>query len=210
MAKYEIVEELAIRPRGGIGGLGGVQDDSDDLNKMKYAEVLVLDKEFLEALATLKVARQEGDKIIGGAILLSKDDIPAGRDGTGYEGEMNGAAHKINQEFVALEIPFYATSYSTDKAEKTTRTGKKGKKVGIVYNVTLPDKLRIYRVSDKFEIDRYAADASKKVTEEGKNNYHEPTEGMRLRAAKWLDEFGGDLVDTLKAVGMDVEATEEE
>lgn len=209
MSKYSVVEELPIKPRGGFGGLGGAPDDSDDLSDMKYAEVLVLDEEFLKALSTLKVAHQEGDKLVGGFILLSKEDIPAGKDGTTYDGEMNGAAHKVNQEFVALQIPYYATSYATDDAEKTTRVGKRGAKVGIEYPVTLPDKLRIYRISNTFEIDRYAADGSKKVTEERKNDYHEPTTGMRLRAAKWIDENGADLVDTLKAIGMDIKVTGE-
>lgn len=198
---YEIVEELKMK-RGG----GGFEDESDNLDDMGYAERLVLNPEFIAALAKLRVVKTEGTTITGGAILISKSDLDFGEKK--YVGEMNGAAHKINQVFVAMEIPFYANSYSTDKAEKTTRIGKRGKNKDIEYKVTLPDKLRIFRISENFEIDRYAADKSKKVSEEGINDYHEPTEGMRARVAKWIDENGADIFEDLKKIGMSVEAKE--
>ncbi len=197
----EIVQEVTLKARGGQGGFGAA-DESDNLEDMNYAERLVLNKEFLTAIGTLKTAVKEGDVIKGGAVMLTKEDILQYRNGE--EIEMNGVAHKVNQVFVALEVPFYATSYSTDAAEKVTRTKKRGENIGKEYKVTLPDRLRVYRISDTFSIDNYAAKESKRVKDDGVNDYNEPTTGMRLREEKWVEENGDELKTVLKAINLNI------
>lgn len=187
----EIVEQLEMKARGGVGGFA--VDESADITDMKYAERMILSQDFLKALAKLKVVTTEkvGDKevIKGGTILIDASELAA----EGYDGEINGAAHKFNQEFVALEKPYMSTSYTSDKA--TVKVIEEKDEAGNVVGTTerkIPDKLRIYRVTEKFEADRYACDASIKVKgtadKKGINNYHEPTTGMRLRVAAWKEQ----------------------
>lgn len=206
MGKFNVVEDLEMRTRGGLGGVGGYNEDiSDDLNEMRYGEKLVLNKDFLEALASLKVAHVEGNVIKGGTLLIPRADVITQTGVVNIPTEINGIAHAVNREFVSLEIPFYATSYASDDAEKVVKTAKKGKYADKPRNVTVADTLRVYKISEKFEVDRYACDGSKKVKDEGINNYHEPTTGQRLRASKWIEENGEELADLLKAVGVDLE-----
>lgn len=200
MGKFNVIEDLEMRTRGGVGG-GGTSDDSDDLADMRYSERLVLSKDFLEALAQLKVAKVVDNHILGGTILIPRTDIE------GYEGkEITGAVHSTNRVFVALEIPFYATSYASDGAEKIRRTAKRGKDIGKEKNVTIPDTLRVYRISESFDKDLYACNGSKKVTEEGVHPYHQPTDGMLAREEKWVEENGTDpeIYELLKKVGVDL------
>ena len=86
--------------------------------------------------------------------------------------------------------------------------------------------IKIYRNSDKFDIDNYAASASKRcqpktvveevvdekgnkvkkeVTKPGSTDYNEPTKGQRLRAEGWLQENGSEITKTLDAIGLSFE-----
>ena len=209
----EVVEEFEMKGRaGGIGGFN--RDDSDNLEDMRPEELLVINPKFLTLLSKLKVAKEETvegkKKVIGGTITLGKEDIP----GFELDQGLNGACHMINKVFVALQVPFYAKSYSTDEAKTVTKVGKKGKKKDVSYTVKEPDGIRIYRVSEEFDIDNYAAEGSIKVQdtektdgtiEKGSGKYQEPTEGMRLRAAKWISQNGEDIEDVLEAIGITTE-----
>ncbi len=235
MGKFNVVEQLEMKQRGGIGGIGGFNEDtSADLKDMRYWEKLVMDKDFLEALAGLKPAKRV-EKLVndvkktfttGGTIVIPISDIE------GHSSKEAGAiAHGINKQFVALEIPYFATAASSEDAEKKTKVvDGKEKSAG-----RMMDEVRINKIGDKFNIDDYAAEASarcqpkmekkEKVGEDGKvitdeagnpviedvvvqpTIYHEPTKGNRDRAAKWINENGEDpeIYDALKAIGVDVD-----
>ncbi len=205
-----VVEEFELAGRGGVGGFN--KDDSDNFVDMKPEEKLILNADFLKLLAKLKVASEkiiDGKKhIVGGTITLAKEDIP---DFDVDQG-LNGACHMLNKEFVALQIPFYAKSYSSDEAEVTTNVGKRGKKRGVSYTIKEPDGIRIHRISEEFDLNKYAADGSTKcapttntdgTVKKGSGTYQEPTEGMKLRAAKWISENGAGLEATLDALGIE-------
>jgi hypothetical protein len=153
-------------------------------------------------IAYLEKTENKPDVIKGGSILIKKDEIE------GYTGaEISGAAHAVNRVFVALEAPFYATSYSSDDAEKIVRVAKRGKDMGKSKNVTIPDILRVYRISEKYEVDRYAAEGSKKITE-GVKAYHQPTIGMVARENVWIEENASNpaIYTLLVKCGIDVAA----
>ena len=238
MAK--IVDELELAPRG-AGGFGK-KDDSSDLADMGYEEKLffegkVGDKTFLEALATLKVAVEEPQedgtvKIKGGVILLEKSDIPETEDTPREKLDkigITGICQRIDSESVALEIPFKAQAHFSDEARAAAPvevTIKRGVNKGKTRKEKTPDMIKIYRVSEKFDIDRYAATASKRcqpkveiqevvdqtgqkvkkeVTVPGSTDYNEPTEGQRLRAEKWLKLNGEPIADVLEKIGLSFE-----
>ncbi|MDD3474445.1 MAG: hypothetical protein PHP08_00895 [Candidatus Dojkabacteria bacterium] len=225
MAK--LVEEIKLAQRGGEGF--GVVDDSENLNDMRYAEKLIFygkvgDMSFFEALATLKVAEKvtedDGSETLkGGAILLERSDIPGNpvNAKTGKPIGITGICQRIDSEFVALEIPFKSQAHTSDEA----RLANKDKPA----KERQADMIKIYRISKEFDIDNYAASASKRclprkeiqevevdgkvvkkeVEVAGSTDYNEPTPGQRLRAARWLRENGEDIVDTLEAIGLSFE-----
>ena len=220
----EIVEEIVMKRA--FGG-GREADESASLTDMKYAERLILNDEFLKAFGKLKVATTEKvdgkDVIKGGSILIDVSELKE----AGYDGGIAGAAHKFNQEFVALEMPGFGTSYKTDDApEVTEEVEDPDTHQKTIVKTTPPNKLRIYRISEKFDPENYACDASSKVkvgvekevneVVEGKtvkvkklvpiNNYHEPTTGMRLRADAWLEQNVDRLAKVLAKTGLTVVA----
>lgn len=211
------VEELVLRPRVGGGGEGGAVDDSDDLSQMRYSEKLVYDADFLKLLSGLKVASEEtieheGKKrkrLTGGLITLQKEDIPFSE--TDRESGLNGVCHMINKTFVAMGIPFEAKSFTSDDAKPVTKELVKGERKGETDTKKEPDYIRIQRVSEKFEVDRYAIDGSIKtrsVAEGGKGSgtYQQPTTGMIKRAAKWINQNVDDLADIFDKIGVNLES----
>ena len=232
----EIVSELKLAPRGGAGGFGA-SDDSENLEDMRYAEKLIFNGKvgklaFLEALATLKVAEEESQEdgsvvVKGGVILLDRNDIPDLP--TNEEIGITGICQRIDSEFVALEIPFKSQAHMSDEARARPAVEveiKRGKNKGKMRKEKPADMIKIYRVSEDFDIDNYAATASKRcqpkkvlqdvvdesgktvkkeVIVDGSTDYNEPTTGQRLRAAKWLKENGEAIADTLEAIGLSFE-----
>lgn len=192
------VDEITLRATGGHGF--GKKDDSDDLAKMNYAERLIMSEEFIRVAAGLKVAYKEGNTLKGGSILLGREDIPDYFE-DGDEG-VNGACHMINKVFVAAGFPLFATSYASENAEKRVKQRERGKNIGKTVKDTVADMIRIYRRSNDFNIDNYAAADSERVRVKGKTMYHQPTEGMYLRENKWLHEnFNNGMQEPLEALG---------
>lgn len=237
MAK--IVDELNLAARGG-GGFGA-PDTSSDLEDMGYEEKLVLegkvgDMSFLEALGTLKTAEvvdnPDGTQTIkGGVLLLEKSDIPetpftsrAKIDEIG----ITGICQRIDSEFVALEIPFKSQAHMSDEARNKPAVEvviSRGKNKGRIRKEKPADMIKIYRISDEFNVDNYAASASKRcqpkvevvevvengvpvkktVTKPGSTDYNEPTQGQRNRAEVWLEQNGSDISETLEKIGLSFE-----
>lgn len=198
----KIVDEIVMQKVGG-GGRATVD----------YAQKFILNEDFLKMMAKLKVRTEktmEGKRhVYGGTITLTKEDLPEYFQ-TGEEG-MNGAAHKFNQVFVAMESPFYATSLTSEEAKKVKveKTKTRGANIGEKYIVTIPDQLAVYRISDTFSPDFYACEGSKKTltTEqggEGSGAYQEPPEELREYVAKWIEDNGADNLNSLKVIGMDI------
>ncbi len=186
--EYEFQEEFVLRKTEGIGG----KDVSDELDDMTYVEKMVTSEPFLRALARLSVAKEvitETDrKVYGGTILLKKSDISKFRD-DGSEVEMSTAANQINKVFVAYEVPFFAKPWATDDAPEVKKTGKRGKKKDIEYTTTPANRLRIFRISEEFNVDNYFAEKSVKVLTGKVKASHEPSGSMRGRAGKWIDQI---------------------
>ncbi len=230
-----IVEELELAQRGGAGF--GKKDDSADLADMGYEEKLIFEgkvgnKSFLEALAALKVAEvvknEDGTEVIkGGVILLDRSDIP---DLPEKEIGITGICQRIDSQFVAMEIPFKSQAHMSDAARAAAPVEviiKRGVNKGRTRKEKPADMIKIYRISDKFDIDNYAATASKRcqpkveiqevvdsagqkikkeVTVPGSTDYNEPTEGQRLRTEAWLKLNGEGIVDTLDKIGLSFES----
>lgn len=229
-----IVQELELAQRGGAGF--GQKDDSRDLADMGYEEKLILEGKvgkmsFLEALATLKVAEVvKGDdgteSIKGGVILLDRSDIP---DLPEKEIGITGICQRIDSQFVAMEIPFKSQAHMSDAARAAAPVEvviKRGVNKGKTRKEKPADMIKIYRISEKFDIDNYAATASKRcqpkvqvqdvvteggqkikkeVTVPGSTDYNEPTEGQRLRVEEWLKLNGEKITDTLEKIGLSFE-----
>ncbi len=177
-SKFNIVEEIVM---GGSGGGKGHKDSSDELN---YAEKLILSDDFIEALMGLKVAYKEGDSFKGGFILLQKDDVPEYFT-TGKESS-EGLTHMINKVFVASKsLPFKAESHRGKGAQFADVVSKgSDKKASHGYKVS--QTVRVFRVSEKFDINKYVVEGS--TSFKGKNPYHTPTDKSIERVQKIIRE----------------------
>lgn len=177
----QICENIVLKTG---NGFGRQKDESDDLAKQTYAEKLIFSDEFIEALENLRVSRQEGNTVTGGNIMLTNDDVLPFRDDKKEIG-MNGLCHKFNQVFVAGRMPFYATSYCGENTKKVKTVKSRGNNIGDEYTATKADMVRVYRISQEWDIDNYAVIGSANLK---KTAYHEPTLGMKLRTEKIMKE----------------------
>jgi hypothetical protein len=165
MTGLRIVE---YEPKAFGGGAG--KDDSADLEDMNYAERLVTSEEVWEFLHKLKVV---GKGTKGGVLEIPLTHLNSIE---GYKGAgTGGVCHKVNQVFVALQMPF--------------RAEPMGK-----------NAVRIVRVSQEFNVKLYAVPESGRmgkektvIDEDGTTetipaklqDYEKPTEGVVARMTKW-------------------------
>jgi hypothetical protein len=206
MSTFEEEEVISKRGPGGGGG-----DESDNLEDMKFAEKLVLDREFIEALGkrvVLTDVNRKGYKYITVKIDVLKD--------LGYEAnDMSSAAQRINAVFVAIGrehsgFAYRAQPFNSDAAETKEIVVSRGEKKGEVVDRTLSDKIKIYRCGETYDGRKYGVEESGKTWKKTGEplDYEAPTLGVTARVAKWIFENGDANKEIFEAAGIDV-VTEE-
>ncbi len=170
----EILEAIVRKP--GFGG-GKGEDISDNLDDMSPVEKFVMDVEHLKIFATLdipEVVKDGTETVSKGKTLIVKpgEDVE-------YDGEtVGGLCHAFNKEFVAGRLPFYARPHQIEGKTHTTKAGKLKR---------VAEAVKIQRVSEDYDESLYATEASGRIGKAGRLiDHEEPTEGMRLRASKWM------------------------
>ncbi len=202
-SKFEMEE--VVSKRGGAGG--GAGDDSDNLDDCKFAEKLVLDREFIEALGTLKIlsdANRKGYKYITVKIDILKE--------LGYEAnDMSSAAQRINAVFVAIgrknsRSAFRAQPFNSDVAVTKEIVVSRGEKKGEVVDRTLSDKIKVYRYGEVYDARKYGVPESGKTWKKTGEplDYEDSTVGVTARVARWIFENGEANKEVFEAAGIDV------
>lgn len=204
-SRFEMEEVVSKRGPGGGGG-----DDSDALEDMKFAEKLVLDREFIEALGTLDILT-DANRNHGYKFVTVKIDVLKSPE-LGYEaGDMSSAAQRINAVFVAIgrahpRAAYRAQPYNSENAPTKEIISDEGVKTERV----LSDKIKIFRTGEVYDGTKYGVEESgKKWKKTGEPlDYESPTSGVTVRVARWIFENGEANKEIFNAAGIDV-TTEE-
>lgn len=191
-------------------GKDGQKDNSDSLDKRNYAELFIENNINLLSQLEIRTEASRKDKSYNyvGVFLKELADV------YNYEGASTASAsQRINAVLYTMRIPYTSTVYASKDAISKKKISKKPETLGqIIDSPKEPDCVIIYRYGDTFNPKMYATiEANEKNTKGEIIDYEEPTEGVRLRVEKWLNEIAANEIEIkiLKKIGFDVSRLEQ-
>jgi hypothetical protein len=183
------------------------KDISDNLENRNYAELFIENN--INLLSQLKVRTESNRKDYIYVGVFIKELI----DNYDYKGASTASAvQRINSVFSAMRIPYTSIVHTSKDAISKKKVSKKPETLGQITYPKEPDCVLIYRYADEFNPKMYATVEANEKNEKGEIiDYEEPTEGVRLRVDKWLNEIAANEIELkiLKKVGFDVSQLEQ-
>jgi len=191
-------------------GGAGQKDTSDSLDKRNYAELFVESNIKLLSELEIRTEASRKDKSYNyvGVFLKELADVYK------YEGASTASAsQRINAVLAAMRIPYTSTTHASKDVISKMKVSKKIETLGqMITSPKEPDCVIIYRYSDAFNPKMYATIEADEKNEKGEIiDYEEPTEGVRLRVDRWLNEIAANEIEIkiLEKVGFDISQLEQ-
>lgn len=193
-------------------GKDGQKDNSNSLDKRNYAELFIENKDNIKLLSELEIrteaSRKDKSYKYVGVYLKELADV------YNYEGASTASAsQRINAVFVAMRIPYTSIPHASKEVVSKMKISKKTKTLGQYLPAPRePDCVLIYRYGDTFNQKMYASIEADEKNPKGEIiDYEEPTEGVRMRVERWLNEIATNEIEisTLKKVGFDTSQLEQ-
>ncbi len=191
-------------------GGSGQKDTIDRLDKRNYAELFVENNIKLLSELEIRTEASRKDKSYNyvGVFIKELADLYK------YEGASTASAsQRINAVFAAMRIPYTSTVHASKDAISKIKVSKKVETLGqMITSPKEPDCVLIWKYGDTFNPKMYATlEANEKNSKGEIIDYEEPTEGVKLRVNKWIDEIAANEIDIkiLKKIGFDVSQIEQ-